>query len=125
MKLHYYRSKESSCSSSLLAKREIDGFETPLSRLISNVVEQFILPAWKVPGPVVSLETILESYRLSNQDNLRSSRQVNVRLEQQYITETRPGIDIMARRWRMADYFPAELSPFLLSRRAQHWKIVF
>lgn len=98
MKLHYYRSKESSCSSSLLAKREIDGFETPLSRLISNVVEQFILPAWKVPGPVVSLETILESYRLSNQDNLRSSRQVNVRLEQQYITETRPGIDIMARR---------------------------
>lgn len=98
MKLHYYRSKESSCSSSLLAKREIDGFETPLSRLISNVVEQFILPAWKVLGPVVSLETILESYRLSNQDNLRSSRQVNVRLEQQYITETRPGIDIMARR---------------------------
>lgn len=98
MKLHYYRSKESSCSSSLLAKREIDGFETPLLRLISNVVEQFILPAWKVPGPVVSLETILESYRLSNQDNLRSSRQVNVRLKQQYITETRPGIDIMARR---------------------------
>lgn len=98
MKLHYYRSKESSCSSSLLAKREIDGFETPLSRLISNVVEQFILPAWKVLGPVVSLETILESYRLSNQDNLRSSRQINVRLEQQYITETRPGIDIMARR---------------------------
>lgn len=36
---------------SLLAKREIDGFETPLSRLIWNVVEQFILPASKVPGP--------------------------------------------------------------------------
>lgn len=44
----------------------------------------------RCPALVVSLETILESYRLSNQDNLRSSRQVNVRLKQQYITETRP-----------------------------------
>lgn len=44
------------------------------------------------PALVVSLETILESYRLSNQDNLRSSRQVNVRPKQQYITETRPGV---------------------------------
>lgn len=64
----------------------------------------------RCPALVVSLETILESYRLSNQDNLRSSRQVNVRLKQQYITETRPGIDIMVhycRRWRMADYFPS------------------
>lgn len=38
--------------STLLAKSEIDGFETPLSRLISNVVEQFILSASKVPGPL-------------------------------------------------------------------------
>ena len=69
----------------------------------------------RCPALVVSLETILESYRLSNQDNLRSSRQVNVRLKQQYITETRPGIDIIAD----AEGWPTIFRAFPIS---PHWE---